>query len=56
MEIQVNVVAIAADNIDFTKSLFEKEVSVDSIILFKDENVDVIGVVKGNGYEGVTTR
>ena len=33
MEIQLNVGAIVDDNIDFTKSLVEKEVSVDSIFL-----------------------
>merc|ERR1712012_437346 len=37
------------------KSLFEKEITVDSVFA-KDELVDVIGVTKGRGYEGVTTR
>merc|ERR1712198_147906 len=37
------------------KGLFEKEVTVDSVFA-KDENIDVIGVTKGRGYEGVTTR
>merc|ERR1712037_492634 len=36
-------------------SLFEKEITVDSIFS-KDEQVDVIGVTKGRGYTGVTTR
>merc|ERR1712070_690068 len=35
--------------------LFEKEITVDSIFA-KDENIDVIGVSKGHGTEGVVTR
>lgn len=54
MEIQVNG-GDAAAKVAFAKSLFEKEVSVDSVFA-KDEQVDVIGVTKGKGYEGVTTR
>merc|ERR1712194_343656 len=54
MEIQVNG-GDAASKVDFAKSLFEKEVTVDSVFN-KDENIDVIGVTKGRGYEGVTTR
>jgi large subunit ribosomal protein L3e len=55
MEIQVNGGADAAAKVDFAKSLFEKEITCDSIFA-KDENIDVIGVTKGHGYEGVTTR
>merc|ERR1712038_1791474 len=55
MEIQVNGGATVADKVAFAKSLFEKEVTVDSVFA-KDENIDVIGVTKGHGYEGVTTR
>merc|ERR1711904_515699 len=54
MEIQING-GDAAAKVDFAKALFEKEVTVDSIFS-KDENIDVIGVTKGRGYEGVTTR
>jgi len=54
MEIQVNG-GDAAAKVDFAKSLFEKEITVDSVFA-KDENIDVIGVTKGRGYEGVTTR
>eukprot|EP00980_Cylindrotheca_fusiformis_P015550 scaffold4436_cov108-Cylindrotheca_fusiformis.AAC.2 len=54
MEIQVNGGDTAA-MVDFAKSLFEKEVTVDSMFA-KDENIDVIGVSKGHGFEGVTTR
>jgi len=54
MEIQVNG-GDAKAKVDFAKSLFENEVSVDSVFA-KDEQVDVLGVTKGHGYEGVTTR
>jgi len=54
MEIQVNG-GDAAAKVAFAKALFEKEVTVDSVFA-KDEQVDVIGVTKGHGYEGVTTR
>merc|ERR1711966_151709 len=55
MEIQVNGGADAKAKVDFAKSLFEKEITVDTIFA-KDEQIDVIGVTKGRGYEGVTTR
>lgn len=55
MEIQVNGGSDAAAKVDFAKKLFEKEVPIDSVFA-KDELVDVIGVTKGKGYEGVTTR
>jgi len=54
MEIQVNG-GDAAAKVAFAKSLFEKEITIDSIFA-QDENLDVIGVTKGRGYEGVTTR
>jgi large subunit ribosomal protein L3e len=55
MEIQVNGGADAAAKVDFAKSLFEKEITIDSVFA-KDENIDVIGVTKGKGMEGVTSR
>merc|ERR1712038_378732 len=55
MEIQVNGGADAAAKVDFAKGLFEKEVTVDSVFA-QDENIDVLGVTKGHGFEGVTTR
>mmetsp|Transcript_21137 Transcript_21137/g.42321 ORF Transcript_21137/g.42321 Transcript_21137/m.42321 type:complete len:390 (+) Transcript_21137:106-1275(+) len=54
MEIQINGGDTAA-KVDFAKSLFEKEFTIDSVFA-KDENLDVIGVTKGGGYEGVTAR
>jgi len=53
-EIQVNG-GDARAKVDFAKALFEKEVTVDSVFA-KDELVDVLGVTKGHGFEGVTTR
>jgi len=55
MEIQINGGANAGAKVDFAKSLFEKEITVDAVFA-KDENLDVMGVTKGKGYEGVTTR
>jgi len=55
MEIQINGGADAAAKVAFAKALFEKEVTVDSVFA-KDENIDVIGVTKGRGFEGVTHR
>lgn len=54
MEIQVNGGDIAA-KVDFARNLFEKEVPIDTVF-DKDEQIDVIGVTKGGGYEGVVTR
>jgi len=54
MEIQVNGGNIA-QKVDFAKQHFEQEIRV-SKIFNQDEMIDVLGVTKGKGYEGVTTR
>ena len=54
MEIQVNGGDVAA-KVDFCVNLFEKQVPVDAVFT-QNEMLDVIGVTKGRGYEGVTTR
>jgi len=54
MEIQVNGGSIA-EKVDFAKSLFEKEVHVDTIFE-ENEMIDVIAVTKGHGFSGVTSR
>jgi large subunit ribosomal protein L3e len=54
MEVQVNGGDVAA-KVDFALGFFEKEVPVDGIFS-QNEMLDVIGVSKGHGYEGVTTR
>jgi len=54
MEIQINGGSIA-QKVDFAYSFFEKQVPIDAVFQ-KDEMIDVIGVTKGKGYEGVVTR
>ncbi|XP_022762764.1 60S ribosomal protein L3-like isoform X2 [Durio zibethinus] len=54
MEIQVNGGTVA-QKVDFAYSFFEKHVPVDAVFQ-KDEMIDIIGVTKGKGYEGVVTR
>jgi len=53
-EIQVNGGSIS-DKVDFAKEHFEKTVSVDSVVE-QNENIDVIAVTAGHGFEGVTHR
>jgi len=54
MEIQVNGGTVQ-QKVDFAYDLFEKTVPVNAVF---DENamIDVIGVSKGHGFEGVTAR
>lgn len=54
MEIQVNGGNVA-QKVDFAYSFFEKQVPIDAVFQ-KDEMIDIIGVTKGKGYEGVVTR
>jgi len=54
MEIQVNGGSVE-DKVGFATGLFEKEVPIDAVFA-QNEMIDVIGVSKGHGYEGVTTR
>jgi len=54
LEIQVNGGDIAA-KVDFAKNLLEKQVTVDTVFT-QGEAVDVIGVTKGQGFEGVVAR
>ena len=54
MEIQLNGGSIA-DKVEFAQGLFEKPVEVSSVFE-QDENIDVIAVTKGHGFEGVTHR
>jgi len=54
LEIQVNGGTVE-QKVDFAVNLFEKQVPVDAV--FGDsELIDVLGVTRGHGYEGVTTR
>jgi len=54
MEIQVNGGDVDA-KVEFARGLFEKEVPVDSVFNM-DEQIDIIGVTRGGGYEGVVSR
>ena len=54
MEIQVNG-GNMEEKVAFAKSLLEKEVKV-SDVFEPSEMIDTIGVTKGKGFEGVTTR
>ena len=54
MEIQLNGGSVS-DKVDFARNHFEKEVPVTAVFA-KDEMIDVIGVTKGHGFKGVTSR
>ncbi|KAL8256585.1 hypothetical protein R6Q59_031652 [Mikania micrantha] len=54
MEIQVNGGTVA-QKVDFAYGFFEKQIPIDAVFQ-KDEMIDIIGVTKGKGYEGVVTR
>lgn len=54
MEIQVNGGTIA-QKVDYAYGFFEKQIPIDAVFQ-KDEMIDIIGVTKGKGYEGVVTR
>jgi len=54
MEIQVNG-GTPQQKVDFAVSLFERSVPVDAVFSPNDM-IDVLGVTKGHGFEGVTTR
>lgn len=54
MEIQINGGNVP-QKVDFATGLFEKEVTVDSVFQ-QDEHMDIIGVTKGKGTQGVIKR
>ena len=54
VEIQLNGGSIA-DKVDFARNHFEKEVRVKSVFA-QDEMIDIVGVTKGKGFKGVTSR
>lgn len=53
-EIQINGGTVA-QKVDFAYGYFEKEVKVDSVFN-QNEMIDVIGVTKGKGFQGVIKR
>merc|ERR1711875_94361 len=54
MEVQLNGGSVA-DKVKFARDHFEKEVPVTDVFSM-DECIDVIGVTKGHGFKGVTSR
>ena len=54
MEIQLNGGTIE-DKVNWAYEHFEKQVPVDSVFA-QDEMIDTIGVTKGKGFKGVTSR
>jgi len=54
MEIQVNGGSVE-DKVAFAVGLFEKQVPIEAVFA-QNEMIDVIGVSKGRGYDGVITR
>ena len=54
MEIQLNGGSVA-DKVKFAREHFEKPVTINQIFA-QDEMIDAIGVTKGRGYKGVTSR
>jgi large subunit ribosomal protein L3e len=54
MEVQINGGTIA-QKVDWARERLEKQVNVGQVFA-KDELIDVIGVTKGKGYKGVTSR
>jgi large subunit ribosomal protein L3e len=54
LEVQVNG-GTTSQKVDFGLNLFEKQVSVDGVFE-ESEQIDLIGISKGHGFEGVTAR
>uniref|UniRef100_A0A3Q2P154 60S ribosomal protein L3 n=1 Tax=Fundulus heteroclitus TaxID=8078 RepID=A0A3Q2P154_FUNHE len=54
MEVQLNGGTIS-DKVDWAREKLEQQVAV-SGVFSQDEMIDVIGVTKGHGYKGVTSR
>jgi len=54
MEIQVNGGTVA-EKVDWAREHFEKQITIESVF-DQDEMIDCIGVTKGKGFKGVTSR
>merc|ERR1712212_1135423 len=54
IEVQLNGGSVA-DKVDFARNHFEKEIPV-TAVFSNDEMMDIIGVTKGHGFKGVTSR
>jgi len=54
MEVQLNGGSIS-DKVDWAREKLEQAVPVNNVFT-QDEMIDVIGITKGHGYKGVTSR
>ena len=54
MEIQLNGGTVA-DKIKFARDHLEKQIDIKQVFE-QDEMIDAIGITKGHGYKGVTSR
>merc|ERR1712112_84064 len=54
MEIQLNGGSVA-DKVDYAYGMFEKTIPIEDVFA-KNEMIDLIGVTKGKGFKGVTSR
>jgi large subunit ribosomal protein L3e len=54
VEIQINGGSIS-DKVDFAREHYEKKIPIKNVFA-KDEMIDIIGVTKGKGFKGVTSR
>merc|ERR550534_900270 len=54
MKIQLNGGSVA-NKVAFARDHFEKEIPVTAVFA-KDEMMDIVGVTKGHGFKGVTSR
>eukprot|EP00088_Acartia_fossae_P041127 TRINITY_DN42_c0_g1_i1.p1 TRINITY_DN42_c0_g1~~TRINITY_DN42_c0_g1_i1.p1 ORF type:complete len:399 (-),score=173.75 TRINITY_DN42_c0_g1_i1:102-1298(-) len=54
MEVQLNGGSVA-DKVDFARKHFEQSIPVTDVFAM-DECIDIIGVTKGHGFKGVTSR
>ena len=54
MEVQINGGTVP-EKVDFARALFEKKIPINDVFA-KNEVIDMIGVTKGKGFKGVTSR
>merc|ERR1719167_1025766 len=54
MEVQINGGTVP-EKVDYARAMFEKKVPLNDVFS-KNEMIDIIGVTKGKGFKGVTSR
>jgi large subunit ribosomal protein L3e len=55
MEVQINGGSSIEDKLAYAKEIFEQTVSVNQVFA-QNEMIDILGVTRGRGFEGVVTR